>query len=411
MKLLRFILLLFVYANALAQHKVQPVAIPATVQSKNYYLLTLLQADAGARQLIEHDEALTRLAQAKIVAIREALGSCKDALCMTESLKFTDAEVQTVGDRLAALYKPGNALGTLIAGQVIPSGRYILHNGLPPAELLVKAWQQDAEGINHTIAVYAQGKKPNYPAIDSIGFKVGDKSYKTLVTSAVQTLLNGTQNTRQFFMPSLTAALIFLDLNARDNAQDYEPMETTVNKAAVQRIKTINWAKYPYSLILVPGMGPEDAGVPLAPEGMLRCRLAVDEYLKGAAPFIMVSGGKVHPYKTPYCEAEEMKRYLINVLHLPENVILMEPHARHTTTNMRNAVRLIYKYHIPADKAAVVVTEKSQSGGITNMAARCMKELGYVPYRLGKRLSDTEQEFFAVKEAMQVNVGEALDPE
>jgi len=106
-----------------------------------------------------------------------------------------------------------------------------------------------------------------------------------------------------------------------------------------------------------------------------------------------------------------MKRYLMHNLNIPESAILMEPHARHTTTNMRNAARLIYKYHIPADKAAVVVTEKSQSGGITNIAARCTKELGYVPYRLGKRLSDTQQEFFAVKEAMQVNVGEALDPE
>ncbi len=124
----------------------------------------------------------------------------------------------------------------------------------------------------------------------------------------------------------------------------------------------------------------------------------------------MPSGGKVHPYKTKFCEAEEMKTYMVNVLHVPEYAIIMEPHARHTTTNMRNGVRLMYKYGIPANKPGLVVTDKSQTNSILIMAARCEKELKFVPYKLGKHLSDTEVEFFAVPEAMQVNVYEPLDP-
>ncbi|RYE22286.1 MAG: YdcF family protein, partial [Sphingobacteriaceae bacterium] len=111
-----------------------------------------------------------------------------------------------------------------------------------------------------------------------------------------------------------------------------------------------------------------------------------------------------------YNEAEEMKKYLIETLSIPENAIIMEPHARHTTTNMRNCARLIYQYKIPFDKPFLTSTTKSQSYYITNMTARCMKELHYVPYKIGERLSDTNQEFYPVKEALQINADEPLDP-
>jgi hypothetical protein len=189
-----------------------------------------------------------------------------------------------------------------------------------------------------------------------------------------------------------------------------EPMFSTVNKAAVDRIKTTNWSKYPYTILLIPGAGPDEPATALSAEGMLRCRLAAQEYRAGKAPFIMPSGGKVHPYKTKFCEAEEMKTYMVQVLHIPAHAIIMEPHARHTTTNMRNGVRLMYRYGIPVNKPGLVVTGKSQTDGIVAMAPRCVKELKYVPYKLGKRPSETEVEFFAVPEAMQINPYEPLDP-
>ncbi len=100
-----------------------------------------------------------------------------------------------------------------------------------------------------------------------------------------------------FLSTFLAASLQFIELNERDQAADYEPMETTVNKAAFDRIKTLKWNTYKYSVILVPGAGPDDPAVPLSAGGMLRCRLAAIQYRKGLAPFIMVSGGKVHPIK------------------------------------------------------------------------------------------------------------------
>src|SRR5690606_31631357 len=138
------------------------------------------------------------------------------------------------------------------------------------------------------------------------------------------------------FLP-LLSGLRFLEINERWDAAQLEPMSEGVNAAAIERIKTTNWANYPYASLLVLGAGPSQYHQPISPGGILRCRMAARVYKSGLAPFIIVSGGRVHPYKTPYIEAVEMKKYLIDVHGIPADAIIVEPHARHTTTNMRNA--------------------------------------------------------------------------
>ncbi len=86
---------------------------------------------------------------------------------------------------------------------------------------------------------------------------------------------------------------------------------------------SINWNRYAYSVILIPGAGPNDASTALSAEAMLRLCLGTMEYKKGVSPYIVVSGGKVHPYKTQYCEAYEMKKFLMNTLGIPENAIII----------------------------------------------------------------------------------------
>ncbi|TSJ35924.1 YdcF family protein [Mucilaginibacter corticis] len=380
------------------------------VQEKNYYLLHLIQEDKVVEQQLQADPCLARLTQQKLKDLRSSLEDCKEPACFTDRLKFRDDEIKEVSTALAQLCLPGSALERLVKTKLIPSYAYSLYKTIVPAEILVKAWEQDAAGINYTIAVYAEGKKPNYPLIDSISFNTRAKMYTTLLYDANETLISEQKNTRLFFETAMQAALLYLQLNERQDPANYEPMISTVNKAAVGRIGRLNWAQYPYSVILVPGAGPEEPETPLSAEGMLRCRLAVQAYRAGKAPFIMPSGGKVHPYKTKYCEAEEMKKYMISILHIPEQAIILEPHARHTTTNMRNGVRLMYRYGFPAAKPGLVITDRSQTNSILVMAARCEKELKYVPYKLGKQLSATEVEFFMVPEAMQINSYEPLDP-
>lgn len=379
-------------------------------KAKNYYLLTLLEYDKSANALLAADAELTKLAQRKMEMLSTSLAECKNALCLPAQLKLTEEEISLVSARFAALHKPGNALDRLVQEHLAPSGTYINCGAKTPAELLIKAWEQDAAALNHTIAVYAEGQKPNYPQIDSISFDIRKKGYYTLMYDCSSEVVDGVAKTPLFFEPALKAALLYLEINERLNAAGFEPMAATANQAAVERVKQIKWASYPYSHILVPGAGPDNLTTPLSGEGMLRCKAAARQYFAGKAPFVVVSGGAVHPFKTPYNEAAEMKKYMINTLHLPEDAVIIEPHARHTTTNLRNDVRLIFRYGMPMEKPGLIVTDKYQNDFIVNMEKRCLKELNYVPYRLGRRLSEKALEFYPLVTALQIDADEPLDP-
>ncbi|MFT3932926.1 MAG: YdcF family protein [Chitinophagaceae bacterium] len=410
-----FLLLLTIYTRAqqsIPSPAYKLIAGKNIIAAKNYYLLTLLQEDKAARQLLESDPALSQLLQQKKQQLSQSLTECKnDIACFAAALNFSDDEIKTVAARLSELYADNNALGKLVKTHLIPSGCYILFQQLPAKEMLAKAWEQDANGINFLIGVYAEGKKPNYPKIDSIAFNVGSMGYSWFMHSVNYLVMNESLNDKLFFLPSLTAALHLLEVNEREQAEDYEPMALGENKAAFDRIKTIKWDAYKYSLIMIPGAGPEEPTVALSAEGMIRCRLAALQYQKGIAPFIVTSGGKVHPYKTKYCEAIEMKKYLVEKLHIPANAVFIDPHARHTTTNMRNTVRLIYRYGMPMSKPAITCTTRGQSLMIeSTLIARCMKELNEAPYKNGKRLSETEMEFYPLPEALQINPAEPMDP-
>ena len=381
------------------------------VQSKNYYLLTLLQENREAGKLVENDPALSSIAANKLAYLAASFKECTTAACFTERMKFSDKEIQEIGSRLSALYTASNALGRLVGQHLIPSGAYVLFSNETPQQQLVRAWEQDAAGINFTIGVYAEGRKANYPAADSTSFHVQAPQYTGFMYSNAYLLKNEYDNNRLFFSLPLAAALRFLELNEREQAADYEPMRATVNKPAFDRVRTIKWDSFRYSVILVPGMGPDEPFEAISAESMLRCRLAALQYAKGMAPFIMVSGGKVHPFKTPYCEAYEMKKFLTDKLHIPENAVIVEPHARHTTTNMRNCARIIFRYGIPFTKACLAVTTRAQSSAITtSLPDRCLKELHEIPYKNGNRLTETETEFYPLVEALHINPTEPIDP-
>ena len=404
--------------NQLSKNSYQLVRGNSFVTSKNYYFLNLVNTIPEVSKQLANDTTLQRIQLLRRNNFKKALDNCKlDITCLTAQLQFSDDEISQVGQRLRQLYTKDNYLGKLIRNHIIPSGTYYQFNQLEEKELLVKAWEQDARGINFCIGVYAEGKKPNYPLIDSISFKVYDSKggiqpgYWNMVYNLCSLIYQERENAESFYTYSLSAATYLLEINEREQAADFEPMELGENKAACNKVKSIRWNDYPYSVIVIPGAGPDDPKVPLSAEGMIRCRLAAIQYKKGLAPFIIPSGGKVHPYKTTYNEALEMKRFMMDKLQIPESAIIIDPHARHTTTNMRNSVRLMYRYGIPFDKIGLVCTTRGQSNMVTTtLPDRCFRELKLVPYKNGKRLSETVSEFYPLKDALHINPFEPIDP-
>ncbi|MFT3822751.1 MAG: YdcF family protein [Chitinophagaceae bacterium] len=384
------------------------------VQQKNYYLLTLFQELPAVRKLLEQDTELKRIASDKIYNLSHAQDQCNlhNRFCYTDNIKFTAEEITAIGRRLADLYATDNPLGKLVTEHLAPSGTYILYSDLSPLDMLIKAWEQDAQAVNYAIALYAEGVKPRYPKIDSISFNVLTPQYMATVRKTSKDVLQQVKNSSLFFQPTMQFALQFLDINGFRNAADLEPLETSVNKSIVARIKTINWDDYNYTVILVPGAGPESAKIKLSEEGKLRCKLAADHFKAKRAPFVVVSGGRVHPYKTKYYEAVEMKKYMVDSLGIPENAVIIEPHARHTTTNMRNCARLIYRYGMPLQKSCLVTTSAGQSFYILEIGLdkRSEQELGYVPFKKGMRLNKNDVVFYPQIASLQIGSVDPLDP-
>lgn len=241
-----------------------------------------------------------------------------------------------------------------------------------------------------------------------MSFDPKSPQFEQLVQTAIGVV--NEEETHLFFQPSLRFALQLLEINHRDDAARHEPLEKTLNAAVLRHLPSIVWSKYPYSVILLPGYGPDRPTWSLSPQSRLRAELAARRYHAGKAPLIIVSGGYVHPNQTPYNEAIEMKRVLVEEFAVPADAIITEPHARHTTTNLRNAARLMHQYGIK--EKALITTDAFQSAYIEGepFAQRCRTDLGYLPATIGRRLSPFDLEFTPRLDSLQPDPSDPLDP-
>lgn len=131
-----------------------------------------------------------------------------------------------------------------------------------------------------------------------------------------------------------------------------------------------------WPFLLVPGYCPWFGWKEgLHPIAQARLAQAVCDLEAGLSSTIIVSGGAVH---SPENEAVLMRQWLIS-RGVDARQILVEPCARHTTTNLRNGGRLILT---AGAREALVVTTPPQSRYLaypwrSSFHLRCLLELGY----------------------------------
>lgn len=382
------------------------LSIPQPVQDKNFYLLSLFQREPDVRKLLSRSKSLQQLARNKVLALKKA-ESCGNVGCFDQLIRFDDSTIEAVANELQMLANEPQF--KLLAKDMRRSGVFIKHSQLTDAEMLVAAWKDAAAGLNRIMSVYCLGKDPRYPAIDKVSFDVSTEAYRDLLKAKTEEISLSTDTL--FFEPTLNFAMKLLEINRRDEAARYEPLEAGENKAAVQNLKNIRWSDYSYSFILVLGSGGQDLTTRLSPIGARRTDVAAQLFLQHKAPLIIVSGGHVHPMQTPYCEAIEMKKYLMEKYKIPETNILVEPQARHTTTNFRNAARLAFRYRIPTALALVTSSESHiTSSSSEEFRTRCVNELGYFPIEFIKRISPVEAEFKPSIASLFFDANDPLDP-
>jgi hypothetical protein len=401
------------FAQTGVRPRTTPLVLDHPVQDKNFLLLSLLQRDSEVRRAIDADAALHQLAGAKRDAMKRAAETCADdAGCLNAAFRLSDEEISAAGDALRKLAASVTAVRNLADGALKESGAYVLYAAEPGPEALAHAWRDAAKGINRLIGVYGEGVKGRYAEIDAAAFDVKSPTYRQMMRTVAGVLQEKAATMPLFFDPSLQYSLYLMQLSHRDEAGRHEPMEQKDNREAYLHIRSIRWADYPYTAIVVPGAGSDRTTWNLSPSGHLRCEIAARRYHEKKAPLILVSGGYVHPNQTPYAEAIEMKRVLMAEFSVPEEAILVDPHARHTTTNLRNAARILYRYGVPLERKGLISTDYSQSSYIESpvFTKRCADELGFQPHRLLTRTSPFDLEFFPLIESLQIDPTDPLDP-
>jgi len=412
-----------------------PVALRNPLQDKNFFLLSAIERTAVVRALVQSDAALAQIGAAKRAALSESPRVCAaDVPCYAKALRWTDDEIAQSRAALGALGENA-AMSRFVDDVLRQSGMFQRYGEEPASALLERAWEDAARKMNRAIDVFALGQPPRFsgfdptaqrpagavdtpaqpprfPGMDLTAYDVKSPAFGRMVQIMAAVVDSDPKSLELFFEPSLRFAIELLLLHGRDEAARHEPLETGENRAAEARIPSINWAQFPYTVIVVLGSGPERAGVALAPVGRLRLMLAVKDFRERKAPFILVSGGYVHPSLTPYSEAMEMKKALRTEFGIPEDAILVDPHARRTTTNLRNAARLIYRYGIPFERKALILTDQLHSASIetTGFRERCVRDFGYEPVRLISRISPFDLEFVPLFDSLHADASDLLDP-
>jgi hypothetical protein len=384
------------------------------VVDKDFYLLTVIEHDQAVADLLRKNDVLSTILVSRIALLKQHVtDTCSYPVTLLTDFKYTAEDSTKIAATVKALYTAHPAtFDHIINNDLRASGYYQRFAALSNQELLLKAWGQYIYGINYIIDQFGMGKKMRYPRIDSANYVVTSRYYRMVLKDIFALLDEQTDQMQLFYQPSLAIAMHLMEANDRDEPARFEPMEQKENKKAFDRVKQVQWDKYAYAAIVIPGNGPELITTPISPDNKIHCDAAAARYLKGLAPYIITSGGYCYPFRGPYCEAIEMKKYLMGKYNIPEEAIIIDPHARHTTTNIRNANRLMIRYGIPISKPSLFVTSKSQHDYSMNDAfdRRNLHELGYMPYRGKKSISNHDIVYYPVMECLHMDPLDPLDP-
>lgn len=197
-------------------------------------------------------------------------------------------------------------------------------------------------------------------------------------------------------------------------AADGRPIDAAAeNVATVAWLQTMLPTRPKAPLIVVPGYTPLDADTPVRLTDVAKRRLAraVEAHQDAGALGFLVTGGNVYPAHTPFNEAWEMRRWLVEHHGIPPNQVVLEPFARHSTTNLRNAGRFLLRHVMDH---AVVVTDAGQgfyfgAQDLSTFRLRCKNQLGYSVGSLQPNLGFTRITFVPAPDVLRRGE-DPLDP-
>lgn len=381
------------------------------LQDKIFPFFSLLKLKSES--LVRDNTVLKSLSQKYRLRLEIVVGSYDDdGSTVFQQLLLKPEEISDVKKELLELTRQGK-LQSLIDNDLKPSGLFRQYADMSSEAMIGFVWEDAANGTNLIIENYLLGKEMSDKEKDGPLYESDNIEYQNAVINSLRQYLDKSKEV-WFYEDPLSVAMRILELNGRNEAARYEPLIAGENKLALQAIAQTDFSKYTYTALVVLGDSPNSPGDEphLSESAKARVAMGVEKYRSGVAPFILFTGANVYPNHTPYHEAIEMKKYAMTQFSVPERAILVDPHARHTTTNLRNSSRLIFRYKMPSDQKALVVATTSHINTIISESfrIRCIREIGYSPVSTKPVYGANELEITPDVRALHVNTKDFLDP-
>jgi hypothetical protein len=385
------------------------------VQDRNFYLLTLMQELSNVQVILERDTVLNSFKNRYLSRVLDLADDQNSTMAQIASeLKISDSEMNEVTTYLGDLTELSEDLKFMIKMHAKPSGVFLKFQAVSSSRMVELGWIAICEGFNNIIEEYVLGEEPRDIVSDGPAYDVNSEEYRQLVMDIIINMWEDKEDFSLFFEPALCFSLELLNINNRNEAGKFEPLKESENKAAIDYIPTIDWDEYSYASILLLGDSPNSAGddVRISESAKDRVKLAADRYHDQKAALIIISGANMYPFQTPYFEAIEMKKWMMAHYSVPEEAILVDPHGRHTTTNLRNGSRYIFRYGIPVDKKSIVTAIESHIDYVAsnNFYNTCNKHFGFMPVELKDRISINDIEFIPRVISLHADAIDPLDP-
>lgn len=401
----------------------RPLVGPSLLQDENFYFLTLLEQVPDANRAMRAEPGLETIRQAVVARVTAAVEACqaeysyrgadpqegRQAACTPHALRLTDTERQQSIAAIGRLYDRSPAVRRLVTGHMRPSGRFHRDAELNDRALFIKAWSEALDGVDRIIRVYGLGEKPRYADIDSIIYDANSRYYRSVLALSIWEVGREVETTPTAYRPALDYALALMEINRRDDAVRQLKLQETTNAATFAYLAGVRWGDYLYAAIIVPGWSPMIAYEPLNPGRKVALRTAVRLFRAGRAPLIIVSGAQLRPIGTEWAEAFEMKAYLVEELGIPSDRVLINPLSRHTTTEIRDNGRMLFRTGAPLDKKSLYISEGAYIGS-KELEDRFLRDQGYLPWTLLERQDFTTLEFIPTLKSLHREATDPMNP-
>ena len=211
----------------------------------------------AALRAIEAAPALASLRDVRLQRLATAVQSCgPNPQCHVDAIKWSDADIASAEQSLRGLVVADAGLRSLVSETLIPTGMFQRYGTQDPATLAGLAWRDAAAAMNRIADVYAVGKPPLYPAIDSVSYDPNSDPYRRLIDLTVAVMHEQRDQLKTFYDPSLAFARRLLDTNRRDEAARFEPLHAGENGPAFRRIGGVDWSRYKYRRSWCQALGP-----------------------------------------------------------------------------------------------------------------------------------------------------------